>query len=192
MKHSRLDTLGDLSKQEYCFTDNEPDPIDSIDLITGDRVADEYPEGINDVTLQLGEDYPGLELPSFIGNTDSMLIVSREAVDVIQTHDVGEMEVIPFKLINHKGRVHSDDYVFLNPIGARDCLDMDKTECKRYDDGEIMKITKYVLSETKLEGAPHLFRVREKPGNYICSDFLIAALAEKGCTNFVYEELEQY
>ena len=127
MKYFHLDSVGDTSNENFCFTDNEPDPIDSYDLITGIRVADEYPDGIGDVTLQLGEDAPGLELPSFVGNTDSMLIVNSEAAGVIQTHDVGDIEVIPFKLINHKGRVHSDDYVFLNPIGTIDCLDMDKT-----------------------------------------------------------------
>lgn len=193
MRFFRLDPLGDTEHQEYCFTDNEPDPIDSYDLEIGVRVADEYPAGFDEVTLQLGAGHPGLELPSFIGNTDHMLIVSREAAGIIRSHDVGEVEEIPFKLVDHGGRVHSEDYVFLNPIGTHDCLDMDRTVCKRHDDGAIMKITRFVLSGAKLRrgSCPRLLRPREAPREYFFAEALVAALRNAGCTNFVFAELDQ-
>jgi hypothetical protein len=192
VKFFLLNALGDITKVDYCFTDNGPEPVmDDYDLSVGVRVADEYPDGIGDVTLQLGEDYPGLTLPSFIGNTDQMLIVSSEALGIMRRHELGEVEVIPFELINHKGRVHSRDYVFLNPIGTVDCLDMSRTECVLHDDGTIMKITKYVLASAKLAGLPQLFRPREMSDAYIWGQAVVDDLRQHGCTNFLFEELEQ-
>jgi hypothetical protein len=192
MKFFIIDTTGDVANEDYCFSDNGPGPIiDSHDLKVGVRVADEYPDGIGDVELRLGEDYPGLTLPSFIGNTDRMLVVSSEALAILQRHELGEVEVIPFKLINHKGRVHSTDYVFLNPIGTFDGLDLSRTECDRRKNGTIRTITKYVLSSAKLAGLPQLFRPREMPNAYIWGQSVVDDLRKHGCTNFVFEELEQ-
>jgi hypothetical protein len=192
MKYFLIDCLGNYRNEDYCFTDKGPKGVmDGYDLLVGTRVADEYPDGLGETTLKLGEDYPGLELTSFIGNTSTMLIVKHETATFIQTFDVGEIEVIPFTLINHKGRVHSRDYVFVNPLGSVDCLDMNKTEKKLHDDGSIMKITKFVLAASKLAGVRHLFRLKEDLTQYVFSEALVTALRERGCTNFVFEELEQ-
>ena len=88
----------------------------------------------------------------------------QEAAELICQIEVGELEVFPFTLINHKGRVHSRDYVFLNPLGTFDCLNMKLTQCKRYSSGKIMKITKFVLDRDKIAKAPDLFRPREDSG----------------------------
>jgi hypothetical protein len=190
MRFYLLDTNGDLSKEDYCFSDNEPVPIGSYDLISGARLADEYPAGLDKVTLKLGDDYPGLELPSLIGNTDNMLIVHRDLAAAIRSHEVGEVELLPFTLLNHKGRVHSTEYVFLNPVGTRDCLDMERSECKRHKSGKIMAMLKYVLSRKKLKDAPNLFRPQETPARYIFSGELVDALRKRKFTNLVFEELE--
>src|SRR5262245_662738 len=135
MNYFRLDTNGDVSNENYCFTDRTPRPIGAYALKTGGRVADRYPDGPGEVTLRLGDDYPGLQLTSFIGNTDTLLIVTRDVASLVESLQPGSIEVVPFTLINHKGRTHSKDYVFLNPIGAYDCLDLGKSECERYKDG---------------------------------------------------------
>jgi len=192
MKYFILDGLGNYRNEDYCFTDRGPRGVmDSYDLVACVRVADEYPDGLGETKLELGEDYPGLELTSYIGNTKSMLIVNRETAAIVQSQDVGELEVIPFTLINHKGRVHSRDYVFLNPLSCVDCLDLNKSAVDRHRDGSIMKITKFVLAASKLAGLCNLFRPKEDLGRYIFSETLVNALHARGCTNFVFEELEQ-
>jgi hypothetical protein len=191
MKYFLLHPLGDQTKEDYVFTDNGPKGvIDSYDLIVGVRVADEYPDGIGETTLKLGDDYPGLDLPSFIGNTHRLLIVDKASAALIKSHDVGEIEEIPFALLNHKGRVHSRDYVFLNPIGTLDCLDLKKSEIEYHDDGEIRSVTKLVLDPAKLVGVRELFRPAQDPDRYIFSEKLVTALQEHQRTNFVFRELE--
>lgn len=190
-RYFMLNTVGEVKNEDYCFTDNAPKGVmDAYDLSVGTRVADEYPGGIGEVTLQLGEDYPGVQPTSFLGNTDSLLIVDRKAAAIIQAHEVGEVEVIPFKLLNHKGRVHSQDYVFLNLVGSVDCLDANRTQRVLHKDGSLMKITRFVLASAKLRGAPDLFRVKEDLVRYVFSEKLVNDLRKQGCTNFVFEELE--
>lgn len=192
MKYFLLNPLGDQDNEDYVFTDNEPEGvIDSYDLIVGVRVADEYPDGIGETTLAVAEDHIGLDLPSYIGNTKRFLIVNQDTGALIKAHDVGEVEVIPFVLLNHKGRVHSRDYLLLNPIGTLDCLDLAKTECDFHHDGKIRTVKKYVLAPSKLVGARHLFRPREAPDRFIFSELLVSALRERACTNFVFKDLEQ-
>ena len=191
MRYFKIDPLGDEHQTEFCFADTGPKGgIDAYDLSTGGRIADQYPAGFGDVLLKLSEDSPGLELPSFIGNTNSLLIVSHQAASVILSREVGEIELIPFKLVNHKGRIHSIDYRFLNLIGSVDCLDVESSECIRFTDGTVMKYTRFVLSAAKVVSVPHLFRIRESPVDYVFSEDLVEALRSAHCTNFVVEELE--
>jgi hypothetical protein len=194
MRYFGLRFAGNLNNPDYCFVPTPPrgGKLTAYNLKTGKRVADKYPGGIGEVTLQLGEDYPGLELTSYIGNTDSMLVVDRKTADIIQSHRVGEIELIPFKLLNHKGRVHSSDYVFVNPIGAVDCLNYEKSSITRdEDDGSLVRVDKVVLAANKLSGAPDLFRIKDAMTSYVFSEALVSDLRDKGCTNFVFEELPQ-
>lgn len=191
MKYYRLDTLGDVSNEDLCFTDQEPEPIGSYDVISGLRLSEEYPDGYEPLTIELGEDHPGLECGSLLGNADAMLILAGRAVEVVLSHEVGDVEVVPITLHDHKGRVHSEDYSIVNPIGSFDCLDLEKSECKRHDDGEIYRILNYVLASNKLEGLPHLFRPSAMPDNYFFSEAVVEHLKKEGCTNLQFHLLEQ-
>lgn len=191
MKFYLLDTNAGGASQDLCFTDNEPKPIGSFHLCTGTRQAEAHPEGVGKVTLQLGDDYPGLELPSLLGNTDSMLAVKRDVADVILAHEVGEVEQLEFVLLNHKKRPHSKDYVFLNPIGTQDCLDLTKSKCVTSRNGKIIRVTEFVLASSKLAKLPQLFRPKESPGSYLLGEKLVKALRATSFTNLSFTEVPQ-
>lgn len=153
-------------------------------------MKDEYPDGISEVTVRLGDDYPGLVLPSIIGNVDGLLMCSNEVKDVILEHDVGEIEVVPFVLLNHRGRVHSRDYVFVNPVGTVDCLNLSACDIFRHTDGTIGRIDKFVLDANKTGIIRELFRPQEDPGEYFFSEKLAFALQSREFTNLYLRELE--
>ncbi|WP_083769880.1 imm11 family protein [Hahella chejuensis] len=191
MKYYSFSCLGDKSNNDYCFTIDTPEGgIDSYDLIAGFRLSDEYPDGIEDVILRLEDKFPGLELASFIGNANDMLAFNKEAANIIISINQAETEIIPFTLFNPKGRVHSTDYVFVNPVGDWDCVNWKESSCEREDNGDIYSYEKLVFSKEKLQGAPHLFRVRFETNLYLFSEFLANALIEKGHTNLIFEDIE--
>lgn len=193
MRFFKLNHVGNVKNEDYCFVPDAPvgGELTSYNLKVGRRISEKYPNGVGDVTLRLGEDYPGLELTSYIGNTQSMLIVDRKTAGIIQAHNVGEIELIPFRLLNHKGRAHSRDYVFMNPIGWVDCLNHQRSEITRKNDGTFVRVKTVVLDTGRLIDVPDLFRIKEALTCYVFSEKLVNDLRDEGCTNFVFEELPQ-
>ncbi len=194
MKWYRWTEIGDRADKqhaEYYSTDSETDPVEIslCCLPDGKRVDAAYPSH-KEIRFRLGEDFPGLLPCSFIGNASGSLPCTNELAQCILRHHVGEIEIVPFVLINHRGRVQSRDYVFVNPIGTFDALELNKSTIDRYKDGSILGIRNMVLDATKLNNAPDLFRLQEEPSTYLCSETLANAIREHKFTNVGLEEVE--
>ena len=188
-----LDTLADHGRGDLCFTDKLPNGIGSSTyrLAEGDSLREAFSGDVPEIQWQLGDDFPGLKLASFIGNTGRFFAVHQDAANVIQQHRIGEAEVVPFTLYNHRGRVHSRDYVFVNPLGSVDCLNTAASVIRRANSGRVLSISKVVLDADKPLDQRDLFRIREKPRGYVLSERLVTALAANQFTNFTINPLEQ-
>jgi hypothetical protein len=189
MRYARLKTLL-TDDMDYCFCG----PIENaescdIGLSKGDRVGTSYPRDPFSVKVRLDPDFPGLKLPSILGNTRKLLALSSEAAALFEKHlELGEHESFPFTLVNHKGRVHSKDYVFLNPIGSFDVADP-SSDFLRFPSGGIYGCRKWVLKASKLKGLPDILRPRESPVYYLASERVVALVKEHRLTNFQLEAL---
>jgi hypothetical protein len=192
VRYFTIKTLADSGRGDYCYSNHTPDGIGTrwYRLANGVPFGDEYPETADDVRLRLGDDYPGLKLPSFIGNTARMLVVQEKAAATILSHNVGQVERLPFVLIDHKGRVHSRDYVFLNPLEQIECLNLEASEVRKSRKGEIKDVIKMVLDKNKERDFLDLFRLAEKPNVYLFSERVVSALEAGGSTNFVFDAVE--
>ena len=190
MKYFALEVLGEQN-DDYCFTKVSPSKIGSYKLMTGKSLKTKYPADPFEITMELDEDSPGLLRTSFLGNTKSFLMMKKEAADFIKKFKTGEMEVFPFTLLDHKKRTHSKDYVFVNPLGSFECLNMTLSELNiDQDDGEILSVRKVVLDKKLMRAAPDLFRPKVEVAAYYFSEKLVAAIQKEGFSNFVFEELE--
>ncbi len=182
-------TMGDLHNDDFCFVNTLAKGAWVNELTNGTFLKD-YPPNPFKIKLHLARKWLGLQCPDFLGNTKFYLIVKKEISDIILQYNVGEIQVFPFTLINHKGRIHSRDYVFLNPLGACDCLHQTLSEIDRDDDGEVDFVDKFVLDKEKIHNLPDLFRVKEDDSEYIYSKTLVDRLRKENVTNFIVEELE--
>ncbi|MDG9668054.1 hypothetical protein ONV78_09945 [Hahella sp. CR1] len=191
MKYFLFNTLGDTSNDDYCFTSDTPEGgIDSWDLIAGYRIADEYPDGIEEVTLKLEHQFPSLVLASYIGNPNQMLAFSKKAADLIISIAQSEIEVIPFILLTPKGKVYSNDYVFINPVEPFDCINWKESIYTKDDEGDIETHERLVFSKEKLKIAPHLIRIKFNTSCYLFSEVLENALLDAGHTNLIFKNIE--
>jgi hypothetical protein len=102
------------------------------------------------------------------------------------------IESLPFTLFDHKKRVASRDYFIVNPLGTFDCLELQKSEIIWADEvpGAIIRVKKARLDPRKLEQAPDLFRIKEKPHAYVISGRVAAAIQQLQPTNFYVSQLE--
>ncbi|MDZ7591860.1 MAG: hypothetical protein U5L05_14530 [Rubrivivax sp.] len=154
----------------------------------GEAFDGTYPADAGAVKLRLGEDYRGLRLPSFIGNTDGVFPVDRSTAKIIVASDTGRLEILPFVLLDHKGRPYSDDYVFLNPLERIDCLNEAASEVRRSTKGALRAIKRLVLDAAKAPMLRDFFRLGEKPNTYLLSETLVQRLREAGSTNLYLTE----
>jgi len=189
MKYFELEVLGEQN-EDYLFTNNSPSQIGDYKLMAGKSLKKEYPANPFEITLELDEDTEGLTDVSFLGNTKSILIMNKDVADFILKFNVGEVEIYPFTLLNQQKQVQSKDYVFVNPIGTFDCLNMELSDYDKASSGKILGFNEFVLDKTKLKNAPDLFRLQEDDSCYFFSETIVKAIEENGFTNFEFEELK--
>lgn len=152
---------------EYCFLRDYPEGLGlkTWKLHDGVALGADYPKGAR---VYMSDDERGMALPDFVGNTCSMLIVSRRVQESLHRLNSGPTEYLPLAIYNHKKRLASADYFVVNPLGTYDCLDLARSDIT-YHEGQVVKVNEPVLDARKLAAVPELFRLREAPNAYVVS-----------------------
>jgi hypothetical protein len=191
MKHFLIWTLGDRSDKTLAFFRSSPKGLELRDyyLNEGVRLDAHYP---SDAQLHMDPRSPGMKLSSLLGNIKSFLIVHTDMKNVIEQTCSNEIEYLPVSIVNHKKRVQSKDYWFVNPIGVVDCVDRAASDIDyRSDDPQqVVGVTKLAFSSAKLVGAPHLFRVPEQPEEFFISATLGKAFLSHEFSNVLLQNVE--
>jgi hypothetical protein len=190
MKYYRIDVY-DRQNTDYCFIERPPAEIHLLSayIQSGTPAALEYPEN---VIAKMDPNEGGMVLSDFIGNAELSLICSGRVKLVVEKLCGISCEYLPVSIENHKGRIASSDYFYINPLGLHDCLHQTLSEIKRTDEGKVIKVKKFVLEKNKLEKVPPLFRVPENDSKYFTSQELVDALsaAIPDLTNLNLEPIE--
>lgn len=189
MKYFRVDTLGDLKNKDLCVLHGNPSPLGTEYV----RLIDGHPTAGLDasvVTMEMSEEVPGIELPTFIGNTSRFLMAASDAVEIVRRHDGANTEYMPFQVLDHRGRVAGSDHSFVNPLTVLDALHRGESDLMFFKDTDrIIKVKKIVLDGAPLEDAPGLFRIEHDRRSYVMSEALVDDLRAADATNLVTEEL---
>ncbi len=191
MQYFQFDIFGDASDRTLAFFRDSPKGLELRDfhLLWGIALGEHYPLNAR---LLMDPRTRGHKLSSFLGNTLGTLIMHTPMKDVVQQTCSNEIEYLPVAIVNHKGRVQSEDYWFVNPLGTVDCVDRAASEIDfdADDPTQILGVTRLALSAAKLVDAPHLFRVPEKKSEYFFSATLVKALAAHDFTNVQLKRVE--
>src|SRR5687767_8422655 len=174
MAFFHLNILGD-SNPDFCILDEFVEGIEIKAYMAGSgmRLGSLYPR---DARIPMTETRNGLTLPSLLGNTQNMLMVSSALRTVIERICASvDIEYLPFTIMDHRKRRFSSDYTIVNPIGVRDCLDYQASGVKwgTQDPTRIVGMKEFVLDRQKMEGAPPLFRVQGRPAQLIINQELM-------------------
>ena len=192
MDYVRVETTGNLNNARLCIISTGPEGMARGDtrMAVGLAARKLMP---SPARIRLQSKYRGLQLAGFIGNTPGYLIFNSIGRAIIEKACVGQkIEYLPFELINHKGRVHSTDYAMINPVGGFDALNEEASTISRAaTDGRILDVPVIVLDTRKLEDAPPLFRLAQKPTVYVMSEALIDEFKAAKVDNLAYRHLPQ-
>jgi hypothetical protein len=194
MEYETIDTL----PQEDAHLAHVKTPIRSADGVIfankfteGIRCGDTYP-----ATARIGmdPDWPAIQLGGVLANTSRILVVHEALKSLIQAamKPQDEIEFLPLAILNHKGRVASQAYFIVNPIGTLDCMDKKRSKFIFTGDGRLYRVEKYVLDSKKIPWEPAIFRPKESPSVYIINGKITTAFKDSGFVdrNVMVDELE--
>jgi hypothetical protein len=148
----------------------------------GIRAGDRY-EGPQ--RFQMAPEIPGILVPDVIRNAVRYLMISGRTKSLLEEHATAEIEFLAFHLLDHKGRVASDDCYLGNVLGSVDCVDMERSEGTV---GETRKgprferLTKLYLREDAIDPERNIFRIAPMPAVIVVREDLKAALEEAEIT----------
>jgi hypothetical protein len=161
-------------------------------LIRGVKLFDQWPA---DVTYRMNPEYP-----KDIRLTDSLygpinrvisLPLRRRLAELVAAD---ESEFLPVTIVNHKGRVASKEYFFLNPVGCLDCIDVDKSGIvwNAIDSDRISRARHLTLRAEAVPSTSNLFRPAYMVGVTLLRRAVSDRLAADGFSGLKFSELGRY
>ncbi|MDH5228521.1 MAG: hypothetical protein OEZ58_05485 [Gammaproteobacteria bacterium] len=186
----QLNVMGDDQDTSLVFLDT--DPVELVDhsyrVAKGLSMLGRLDEPLI-FTMQL--ESPGIKLPSLIGNIMGYLILTSRGKEIVEKLEPNG-EYYSIVIINHKGRVHSEDHWIINPLSIHSCLHTGKSRITYLQSQPdlVVSLDEIVLDKNKLVPESHIFRLKEDPRCYVISETLAAALQSASLNNVYLDELE--
>ncbi|WP_338041926.1 MULTISPECIES: imm11 family protein [Myxococcus] len=115
-------------------------------------------------------------------NTLGYLFVSARFRQVLESSAGVDIEYLPIRLINHKGRREPGEFFVANVLGALDCMDMRRSEYEpsALRKGEVFGLRKLELDMSRIEPSRNLFRLTTMPRLIIARWELVQAMELAG------------
>lgn len=145
MNYYRIDVYG-RQDPGYCFIDRPPKEISLLSayISVGEPAAPEYP---GNVVAKMDPSEGGMVLSDFIWNSELSLVCSGSVKSVLENVCAELCEYLPVSIENHKVGVASSDYFYINPLGAYDCLHQTLSDIECSDDGQAIRVNKFVIDK---------------------------------------------
>jgi len=144
-------------------------------ISSGESALSDYP---SDVQARMSDEKGGIVLSDIVANKNLSLIVHESVKTIIENNCGQTCEYLPLSIINHKGRVASNDYFYINPLGTHDCLNETASDIGWSDDGDVIHVSQFVLDKNKVKDVPSLFRIPHDKYVYFISQTLVDAIRE--------------
>lgn len=162
--------------------------IDNVDddfrLTRAVALADDWP---TDATFRMNPSYPrDVKLADAIHSQggSGVPVVSPRLREAIKAFAPPDVEFLPVTILDHKGRVASDEYVIANPTRLVDCIDQQASQIdwNPIDPELIANVVGLVLDPAKVDADAVLFRPTYLPTRVVLRGDLAEALTAGGFT----------
>lgn len=130
----------------------------------------------------------------FVDNVNRFIVVSPALTEFLTEQNISHVEYLPFRIIDHKGRVASNDYRILHPLQPIDCLDAKESNAdwSTVDEESINSVDRLVLIESKIPKTRAIVRVKHFYQVVLVRRSLAEAISAQGFTNIRWTEPENY
>jgi len=165
---------------------------DDYELHQGISRAETWP---SDSHFEMNEVYPDrLQVEDVVFNRNNVLVISEKLRAFLGADDLKNNEVLPVRIINHKGRAVDEPYYVLHQLELQDCIDQAESEVRSnpLDPDTFMSVRKLVIDEGKIDPDLRLFRMARYPALPIFWRDLAEGIQKEGFTGIEFGELEDW
>ena len=165
---------------------------DDYELHQGISRAETWP---SDSHFEMNEVYPDrLQVEDVVFNRNNVLVISEKLRAFLGADDLKNNEVLPVRIINHKGRAVDEPYYVLHQLELQDCIDQAESEVRSnpLDPDTFMSVRKLVIDEGKIDPDLRLFRMARYPALPIFRRDLAEGIQKEGFTGIEFGELEDW
>lgn len=145
-----------------CFLE-DLENFDDPPALRGSRKIEQWPA---DVRFHMDPNFPkAIKLVDCIGNMASAFVASKRLKEAIEAAGPASVQYLPVSIINHKGRLASDEYFVINPFKLQDCIDQKASSLtwNSIDPTLISGCGSLVLDESRIASKATLFRLKHYP-----------------------------
>jgi hypothetical protein len=149
----------------------------------------------SNVLFRMSDEHPkDIGLTDSLANTDTLIVASRRLKDFLEAKQLPNVEYHRVSIINHKGRVASDDYYIVHPIHAQDCLDVQRSGCifSPIIPTEIDLVSDLTIEESRIQQGVTLFRIKSFGRPIVVHRQLAQEIMGAGFKGIFFSELEQF
>lgn len=178
--------------------DNDADLSGETNIELGGQLS--FEEGVSNAGIKIPKITLTLDSDSHLGNmTDHLsisetygLVFSSRLRELFGNIGVENIEYYDFEIVNPKNGKKYSDYKIANVVGLVDCVDTEKSDLKYFDDGDIKRIRKMFLDESKIPPELRVFRLTKMPIVTVVHQSIKDAITEAGITGCVFRRPEEY
>ena len=161
-------------------------------LSEGIKVADQYPKG---VYFDMHPERPhDILLVDSLFNTDSELVISESLVNFLTDKKLTNLEFLPVKIMDHKGKYIDEKYFIMNVLDHQNCLDTDASdaEISMIDNKTIESVEQIVLIEDNVDDSFDIFRMTGFPAATLIKECLAKEIEDIGFTGIEFIPLDEF
>ena len=188
---------------DYVFWKSEPPPgycvctsLQGFDeeyrIAYGEPVAAQFP---SDTFYKMSEERPtDIQLADAVDNYDSYLLVSPELRAFVEAEVEGDLEFLPTQILNHKGRVASDEHVIVNILEVHDAIDFERADVKwnNIDPEKITRFRTFALDESRIPSGCRMLRLKHFTDRVLVRRDLADAILAQGFTGVAFVETQGF
>ncbi len=120
------------------------------------------------------------------------LVVSTRLRELLDSLDIDNIEYYNLEMVEPRTGESFSDYKIANVVGLVDCVDRDKSDLKYFYDGDIKRIHKLVLDESRIPSGLHIFRLAGRTVLTVVHWSVKEAIESAGLTGCVFYQPGEY
>jgi hypothetical protein len=161
-------------------------------LLKGISRRQDWPD---DLALQFTKNRPeGMNLTDWVGNQFGWSLVSDRFKRLLEESGAPDVEYLPVKMTNHKGRIAAEDYWIVNMLNLKEAVDRGRSvfDVDAADEDLIFSFDKLVLRDDVIASGPVIFRLKERPRLVLVRQDLAERIKQERLTGLLLVETSKF